>query len=64
MNTSTTERNVPQTNATKTPWLLVRKQTIPAGRLRVIAKLMPTFADRGMSRGERNRSLPSLISVF
>jgi len=28
------------------------------------AKLVPTFADRGVSRGQRNRSPQSLISVY
>ena len=35
---------------------LVRKRTIPTDGRRPSAKLVPTFADRGVSRGQRNGS--------
>jgi hypothetical protein len=43
-----------------TLWLLVRKQTIPSGR-HLSEKLLPPFAGRGVSHGQRNRSLRPLI---
>jgi hypothetical protein len=46
----------------KTPWPLVRKRSVstqPPPRNSV-----PTFVDRGMSRGQRGGSPTSLISVF
>ena len=43
---------------------LVRERTIPTERPPRLAKLVPTFADRGVSRGQRNGSPRPLISVF
>jgi hypothetical protein len=46
-----------------TPGLLVRKRTIPTDRSPLVGKfLMPTFADRGLSRGQRDGSARPLIS--
>ena len=41
---------------------LVRERTIPTERPRWSANLVPTFADRGVSRGQRNGSPRPLIS--
>jgi hypothetical protein len=43
---------------------LVRERTIPTEGRRRSAKLVPTFAGRGVSRGQRNGSPRPLISVF
>jgi len=43
---------------------LVRTRTIPTERPPPVGKLVPTFADRGVSRGQRNGSPQPLISVF
>jgi len=43
---------------------LVCTRTIPTERPPRAAKLVPTFADRGVSRGQRNGSPQPLISVF
>jgi len=43
---------------------LVRKRTIPTERPPPVGELVPTFADRGVSRGQRNGSPQPLISVF
>jgi len=43
---------------------LVRERTIPTERTPPVAKLVPTFADGGVSRGQRNGSPRPLISVF
>ena len=55
-------------NKTKTIKLnsvaLVRTRTIPTERPPPSAKLVPTFADREVSRGQRNGSPQPLISVF
>jgi hypothetical protein len=45
----------------ETPWLLVRRRTISTGWPRI---LVPTFADRGLSRSQRSGSARPLISVF
>jgi hypothetical protein len=47
----------------KTPWLPVRKRTIPRA-CHVSAKLVSPFAVGSMSRGQRNGSPQKLISVF
>jgi hypothetical protein len=42
----------------KTPWPLVRKRTIPTERPPLVDEiLVPTFVDRGASRGQRDGSL-------
>jgi hypothetical protein len=42
----------------QTPWPLVRTQTIPTERLPLVDEiLVPTFVDRGLSRGQRGGSL-------
>ena len=40
---------------------LVRERSTPTERCRRSAKLVPTFADRGVSRGKRNGSPRPLI---
>jgi hypothetical protein len=41
-------------NKQQTPCLLVRKQTIPTELPQLVDEnLVPTFADRGVSRGQR-----------
>jgi hypothetical protein len=37
----------------KTPWPLVRKRTIPTERPTLVGKIVPNFADRGVSHGRR-----------
>jgi hypothetical protein len=50
---------------TKTPWLLIRKRNIPTERPPLIGQfLLPTFADRGVSRGQRGGSLTALNLSF
>jgi hypothetical protein len=52
-------------NYTQTMWPLVRKRNIPTGRPPLIGEmLVPTFADRGVSRGQRVESPRSLIFSF
>jgi hypothetical protein len=47
----------------QTPWPLVRKRTIPTERLPIVDKnLMPSFVDRGLSRGQRGRS-PTAVNL-
>jgi hypothetical protein len=49
----------------QTPWPLVRKRTkTTEGPPLYLRNLMPTFVDRGVSRGQRGGSLTLLISVF
>ena len=43
---------------------LVRSELYRQSGRRRSAKLVPTFADRGVSRGQRNGSPRPLISVF
>jgi len=43
---------------------LVRKRTIPTERPPPVGGVVPTFAGRGVSRGQRNESPRPLISVF
>jgi hypothetical protein len=43
---------------------LVRERTIPTERPRLSAKLVPTFADRGVSRNQRGGSPTAVISVY
>ena len=42
---------------------LVRKRTIPTERPPPVGEVVPTFAGRGVSRGQRNES-PRPFSVF
>jgi hypothetical protein len=50
---------------TKTPWPLVRKRTIPTERTTFVDEiLVPTFADRGVSRGQRGGSLTVINLSF
>jgi hypothetical protein len=52
--------NIPssQTYKTKTPWSLVRKRSITTERQPLVGELlMPTLANRGVSRGQRGGSL-------
>jgi hypothetical protein len=47
------------------PWLLVGKRTIQIERPLLVGKiLVPTFADREVSRGERGGSPQPLLSVL
>jgi hypothetical protein len=47
----------------QTPWPLVRKRTIPTARpLLVHEILVPTFVDRGVSRGQRGGS-PTVVNL-
>jgi hypothetical protein len=47
----------------QTPWPLVRKRTIPTDRLpRVDEILMPTFVERGVSRGQHGGS-PTVVNL-
>jgi hypothetical protein len=41
---------------------LVRERTIPTERSPLVAKLVPTFTDRGVSRGQRGGSYTAIIS--
>jgi hypothetical protein len=43
---------------------LVRKRTIPTERPPLVGEVVPTFADRGVLRGQRNGSPRPLISVL
>ena len=47
-----------------TPWPLSASELYRQSGRRWSAKLVPTFADRGVSRGQRNGSPRPLISVF
>jgi hypothetical protein len=47
-----------------TPWLPVRKQTIPTGPPSRPAKLLQMFWGQRVLRGQRNRSSRPLIPVF
>jgi hypothetical protein len=45
------------------PWHLVRKRTIPTERPPHVGEiLVPTFADRGVSRGQRGGS-PTVVNL-
>ena len=43
---------------------LVRERTIPTERPPPVGEVVPNFAGRGVSRGQRNGSPRPLISVF
>jgi hypothetical protein len=47
-----------------TPWLWSASELYRPSDRRLLAKLVPTFADRGVSSGQRNEFPRSLISVF
>ena len=47
-----------------TPWPQSARELYRQSGRRRLAKLVPTFADRGVSRGQRNESPQPLISVF
>ena len=48
----------------KTPWPQSARELYRQSGRRRSTKLVPTFADRGVSRGQRNGSPHPLISVF
>jgi hypothetical protein len=48
----------------KTPWLGVREQTIPTERPPLVSEVVRTFADRGVSHGQRDDIPTVVISVF
>jgi hypothetical protein len=58
------KRNVLQTKRNETPWLLIRKRTIPTERPPLVSKASVSFCGWRVSRGQRNESLRPLISVF
>src|SRR5215469_15409382 len=43
---------------------LVRERTIPTERPPPVSEVVPTFADRGVSRGQRNGSPPAVNLCF
>jgi hypothetical protein len=47
-----------------TPWSESANELYLPSDRRVSAKLVPGFADRGVSRGQRGRSPTAVISVF
>jgi hypothetical protein len=48
----------------KTPWLLVRKRTIPTERPPLVSEVSANFSGQRVSRGQRNGFSRPLISVF
>jgi hypothetical protein len=46
----------------KTPWPLVRRRTIPTERPPLVGEIVPTFADRGVSRGQPGGS-PTVVNL-
>jgi hypothetical protein len=47
----------------QTPWPLLRKRNIPTERPPLVGEiLVPTFADRGVSRGQRGGS-PKVVNL-
>jgi hypothetical protein len=52
------------TNPLLTPWLYSASELYRLSDCRLSAKLVPTFADRGMSHGQCGGSLTAVISVF
>jgi hypothetical protein len=48
----------------KTPWPESRSELYRPSYRRVSAKLVPTFADRGVSRSQRGGSPTDVFSVF
>ena len=48
----------------QTPWPQSARELYQQSGRRRSAELVPTFADRGVSRGQRNGSLQPFISVF
>ena len=63
-NIQPTPKNVSAKTTYINSMALVRERTIPTERPPPSAKLVPTFADKGVSRGQRNGSPRPLISVF
>jgi hypothetical protein len=53
-----------QNKKQNTPWLLVPKRIIPTPRPSTVGDASADFADRGVSRGQRDGSPGPLISVF
>jgi hypothetical protein len=51
-----------QTTTKKTPWPLVHKRTIPTETATCRRNLVPTFVDRGVSRGQRGGS-PTVVNL-
>jgi hypothetical protein len=47
-----------------TPWLYSASELYRLSDRRLSAKLVPTFADRGLSHGQRGGSPTAVISVF
>jgi hypothetical protein len=47
-----------------TPWILVRKRTIPTERPPLVGEVSANFCGQRVSRGQRNRFPRALISVF
>jgi hypothetical protein len=57
-------RSIYSSDNKQTPWPLVRKWTIPTDDSHVLEKfLVPTFADRGVSRGQRGLS-PTVVNLI
>jgi hypothetical protein len=62
--TSSSSSNINNNNNNKqAPWPLVHKRAMPTEGRCLSAKLVPTFASRRMSRGQRNGSPRPLISI-
>src|SRR5215469_10037536 len=48
----------------KNSMAVVRERTIPTEQPPPVGDLVPTFADRGVSRGQRNGSPPPAVNLF
>jgi len=55
---------IPKFHIKKTPWPQSARELYRQSGCRRSAKLVPTFADRGVSHGQRKESPQPLISVF
>jgi hypothetical protein len=53
-----------QKNRTKTPWPESASELYRQSDSRLSVKLVSSFADRGVSRGQRGESPTAVISVF
>jgi hypothetical protein len=55
---------VHKTKKKKTPWLVVRKRTIPTEQPPLVSEVSANFCESRVLRGQRNGSPRPLISVF